>query len=116
MCTIRGSFDEIMNDSKLIEEHKNDYIRIILTDAQGVMDAMSRLQTVFDGVMTLEYEYMREESEDIYLDEAKAEGTPSEMFEELYKEQHDGNAPSEKQIEKINEMIREIWEDGNETD
>ena len=116
MCTIKGRFDEIINDKTLIKEHKDDYLRVILTDEVGVLDAMSKLQTVFDGVMTLEYEYMKEQSEDIYIEEAKAEGKPAELFEELYKEQHDGKEPKEEQKQKIEELIREIWEDGNETD
>lgn len=116
MCTIKGRFDEIISDRGLIEKRGKDYLRIILTDTNAVMDAMSRLQTVFDNVMTLEYEYMRQQSDDVAIEETHAEGTPDELFTSLYEEQHNGAEMSDYQKNVITEVIREIWEDGNETD
>ena len=116
MRTIKGLFGDLISDRGLAEECKNDYLRIILTDTGGVMDAMSRLQTAFDNVMTLEYEYMRQQSEDTEIEETHAEGSPDELFDALYEQQHDGETMNDYQKEAAAEMIREIWEDGNETD
>lgn len=116
MSTIKAPFDDLMSDKALIDAHKDDYIKIILTNDKPVMDAMSRLQTVYNSVMTLEYEYMRSQSEDVTIEEQNAEGTPSELFDALYSEQHDGKAPDTYQQKIIDDLIQEIWEGGNETD
>ncbi len=108
--TIKGSFDDLINDKGLIESCKNDYIKIILTDDTGIMDAMARLQKAYGCVMTLEYEYMREQSEDVSVDEIRAEGTPGEMFVALYEDQHGGNEMSEYQKNVVDKLIKQIWE------
>ena len=110
MRTIKGSFDELINDAGLIESCKNDYLKVILTDDTGIMDAMSRLQKVFDNVMTLEYEYMREQTDETLIDEVHAEGTPGELFDALYQEQHGGNEMNDYQKDVVEKLIRGIWE------
>ena len=116
MRTIKGAFDEMIRDEGLIEARKKDYLRVILTDTSGVMDAMSRIQTVFENVMTLEYEYMRNQTDDVTIGETDAEGTPDELFEALYNEQHKDSEMNEYQRDVLAKAIRDIWEDGNETD
>lgn len=116
MAVIKGDFDGLISDEELIKKHKDDYLKIILTDDKPVVDAMSRLQTAYDNVMTLEYEYMRNQSEDITIEETEAEGSPEELFDALYSEQHDGKEPGDYQKEIITNLIQEIWEGGNETD
>lgn len=108
--TIKGSFDDLINDKGLIESCKNDYIKIILTDDTGIMDAMARLQKAYGCVMTLEYEYMREQSEDVSVDEIRAEGTPEEMFVALYGDQHGGKEMNEYQKNVVDKLIKQIWE------
>ncbi len=110
MRTIKGSFDELINDAGLIESCKNDYLKVILTDDTGIMDAMSRLQKVFDNVMTLEYEYMREQTDETLIDEVHAEGTPGELFDALYQEQYGGNEMNDYQKDVVEKLIRGIWE------
>ena len=116
MSTIKGEFDDIISDKALIEKYKDDFLRVILTDTVGVTDAMARLQTVFKNVMTLEYEYMRKQSDDVVVEETNTEGTPGELFDALYMEQHDGERPDEFQEKVITDLIQEIWEGENETD
>ena len=116
MCTLKGKFGDIMRDRELIDEHKEDYIKIILTDDSGITDAMARLQTVFANVMTLEYEYMRSAEGEVSIEETQAEGTPDEMFGALYEEQHGGSGMNDYQKEVIEKVIREIWEGSDETD
>lgn len=110
MRTIKGRFNDLIADEGLIEGCKGDYIKVILTDESGILDAMNRLQKVFDNVMTLEYEYMRQQTEDILTDEIHAEGTPEDLFEALYGEQHGGKEMNEYQKKLMDRMIREIWE------
>ena len=116
MCTIKGAFGDIIRDEGLIEARKKDYLRVILTDSSGIMDAMVRLETVFENVMTLEYEYMRKQSEDVSIEETHTEGTPDELFEALYDTQHEGKEMNGYQRSVISGVIRDIWEGGNETD
>ena len=111
MRTIKGSFDDIISDVGLIESCKNDYLKVILTDDTVVTDAMSRLQKAFENVMTLEYEYMREQADEALMEEVHAEGMPEELFDALYQEQHGGNDMSDFQRDVMHKLIKRIWED-----
>lgn len=115
MRTIKGSFNELINDEGLIEKCKEDFLKVILTDETIVTEAMSRLQKAFDNVMTLEYEYMRQQDEDAAIDEIHTEGTPDELFNALYEEQHGGNGMSDYQKDVMDKLIRGIWESQEET-
>ena len=110
MRTIKGMFDKLINDAGLIEECRKDYLKVILTDDAGIMDAMSRLQKAYGRVMTLEYEYMRQQSDDTVIDEISSEGTPGELFDALYQEQHGGNDMNDYQKDMVNKLIKGIWE------
>lgn len=115
MTTIKGGFDEIINDKELIEEHKDDYLRVILTDESEIIDAMSKLQIVFPYIMTMEYEYIRASQGSAVIEEVAEDLPPEEMFNKLYEEQHDGGSPSEKQKKMIEGLVKDIWEGGHET-
>lgn len=108
--TIKGTFGGLINDEGLIESCKNDYLKVILTDDTGVMDAMSRLQKAYGNVMTLEYEYMRSQSDEVSVEEIRAQGTPEEMFDALYEDQHGGKEMNEYQKKAVDKLIKEIWE------
>ena len=116
MSTIKGKFDDILSNEEIIQKHKGDFIRVVLEDDMPIMDAMAKIQKVYPYVMTLEYEYMRQQDEDITVEETDTEGTPEELFCALYREQHDGKDPAEYQMKKISELIAEIWEGDHETD
>lgn len=110
MRTIKGTFGDLISDEGLIEKCREDYIKVILTDDAGVMDAMNRLQKVFDNVMTLEYEYMRQQTEDVLIEEIHTEGAPGDLFGSLYEEQHPGKEMNEYQKELMDKVIKGIWE------
>ncbi len=108
--TIKGLFDDLINDAGLAESCRNDYLKVILTDDAPVLEAMNRLQKVFDKVMTLEYEFMREQSEEVPVDEISAERSPEELFSALYEEQHGGACMSDLQKGVMSRLINDIWE------
>lgn len=110
MRTIKGKFDDLIKDEGLREACKNDYLKVILTDDMGIMDAMARLQTVFENVMTLEYEYMRKQSAEVTLGEVHTEKSPGELFDALYLEQHDGKEMNDHQRDIIEKAISDIWD------
>lgn len=110
MRTIKGQFAELISDEGLIEKCKNDYLKVILTDDRGILDAMAKLQAVFGNVMTLEYEYMRRQDADVTIDSVHTEGTPRELFEALYGEQHGGKEMDDFQKEVLDKLIAEVFD------
>ena len=110
MRTIKGTFSDLIKDEGLVEKCRKDYIKVILTDDAGVMDAMNRLQKVFNNVMTLEYEYMRQQAEEVLIEEIHTEGAPGDLFESFYEEQHPGKEMSGYQKDLMDKVIRKIWE------
>ena len=106
----KGQFAELISDEGLIEKCKNDYLKVILTDDRGILDAMAKLQAVFGNVMTLEYEYMRRQDADVTIDSVHTEGTPRELFEALYGEQHGGKEMDDFQKEVLDKLIAEVFD------
>lgn len=54
VVVIKGMFNDILEDTKLHEEHKNNYVQVELADTSPVIDGMARLRDVFPYAMSLE--------------------------------------------------------------
>ncbi len=106
---VRGTYDEVVHNG-LHDPAKEDYIRVILTDEEDVIDAVAKLRCVYPNLMRLAYDNLRtrEYREADGLDAADAvDGTirPEEVFAELFELQN--NAPPD---EELLDVVRGIFE------
>ena len=104
MQEIRDNFQNIMQ-----KETSDDYTRVILTDQEIILDAVSSLRNVFPNLMTMNYE--NEHKPDIKNLEYKANPhteTPLELFSDFYTQINQDSLTQEQQdfLEKI---IKDIW-------
>lgn len=108
---IRGSYDELT--ARSFYEHttyRSDYLHLILTDEQGVFDAMSRLRTIYPYLMTLDYDNARTRAAGGMSVPAETERhTPLELFEALYQRQNH-RPMSEVQRAYIAQLMEQIME------
>ena len=108
---IRGSYDELT--ARSFYEHttyRSDYLHLILTAEQDVFDAMSRLRTIYQYLMTLDYDNARTRAAGGMSVPAETERrTPLELFEALYQRQNH-RPMSEVQRAYIAQLMEQIME------
>jgi len=107
---VRGSYDEVVH-AGLHDPAKEDYLRVILTDEDDVIDAVAKLRCVYPNLMRLSYDNLRtREMREIggisggIGDDAGAI-RPEEVFAELYELQN--NVPPD---EELLDVVRGIFE------
>ena len=111
--SIRGNFAELSSKSFYENEVCDDYLHIILTDEEDVMEAVGRLRAIYPNMMKLTYDNTRTRSTQIVSDaEDVQRKSPLELFEELYSSQN--NQPmSEEQRRFTQELIERIREENS---
>lgn len=82
---IKGTYDYLTAKENYQDTAVDDYLQVVLTDEDDILDAMGKLRVIYPNIMKLSYDNKRsslnqhvEESKDI---ENK---TPLELFEELF--------------------------------
>ena len=110
LVEIRGLYDDLVSKAFYSRLHTDDYYHITLTDEEDILDAMSRMRTIYKNIMLLDYDNTRTRASGELTAAADMEQkTPAELFAEFY-EQVNGQAMSEAQQEFAEQMIRRIWE------
>lgn len=107
---VRGSYDEVVH-AGLHDPAKEDYLRVILTDEDDVIDAVAKLRCVYPNLMRLSYDNLRtREMREIGgisggIGEDAGTIRPEEVFAELYELQN--NVPPD---EELLDVVRGIFE------
>lgn len=107
---LEGTYDELTLRKNYEGTAVEDYLHVVLTDADYVPDALFRLRTIYPNILKLEYSNVRT-AYNAGLDElsdaagAAEELSPLEMFEALYKIQN--NEPLSKQGLDITRKVLE---------
>lgn len=106
MRQIRGTFAELLDKTRATD----DYLHILLTDEEDVLEAMGRLRVIYPNIMKLSYDNTRTRTSHIIDGGADVQRkTPLELFGELYELQN--NQPmSQEQKVFMEELIETIWE------
>lgn len=110
--TLRGRFSELIS-RQFYEDtsYPSDYIRVILTDEEDVLEAMSRLRAIYTNIVRLKYDNTRTRhyAELEVMNEVEKR-SPLSLFKEFY-EQQNGMTLSEEQTSYIEDLIEGIWEE-----
>ncbi|MCR5156158.1 MAG: exonuclease SbcCD subunit D [Butyrivibrio sp.] len=107
---IRGTYEEITNKKNYEGTNLEDYIHVVLTDENDVIDAAAKLRVIYPNLMKLTYDNKRTQSQQIIEDAQDVERkSPLELFEEFYEKQN--NQPmSDEQREFVTGCIESVWE------
>ena len=98
MREIKGSLIELLK-----EEKTEDYMHITLTDI-GIIDAKSKLETVFPNIMKLDFEEYNNILDEYKSLEGIQEKNVIEYFCEFYKKQT-GQEISDESLQIISELL-----------
>ncbi len=103
---IKGKFDDIVSGDK-----SDDYIRVILTDDDEKVNAMSRLRERFKNIMSMEYDNRQTRIEGQFVSTENFEKLSYvDMFAEFYKQQRGGELNAE-QLKIVTDIFSEIEEE-----
>ncbi|MBR4674315.1 MAG: exonuclease SbcCD subunit D [Victivallales bacterium] len=89
MREIKGTYDELALKKNYEGSNTEDYIHIVLTDENDIMDAVGRLRVIYPNILSLEYQNKRT-SIDTKVEQLKniEQKTDMEVLEALYKMQN----------------------------
>lgn len=111
LVEIKGTYETLMSKSFYENLNMEDYYHITLTDEDDVMDAITRLRTVYPKIMKLDYDNTRTRTNAaIDINQGVDELLPIDLVNELYEKQN-GQELNDRQREYALEQIEKIWRD-----
>ena len=89
MREIKGSLEALLGDERNQRGNRDDYLRVILTDEEEIIDPMGKIRSVYPNVMVLGFENSRSRME-LSLDDSgsgRSEGlSPYDLFSNFFLE------------------------------
>jgi exonuclease SbcD len=113
MREIKGELDRLMSDDVSSLGDKEDYLRVILTDEEEIIDPVGKLRSVYPNIMGLSFENSRTsiDIDAISTDSAKIEQlSPLALFGEFFLEVQ-GAVMSGEQAKIVRELLESEGEE-----
>lgn len=108
MRKIRGTYLEVMDRSFYQGTNTEDYVQIILTDEEDILDGVQRLRVVYPNLMQLFYDNSRtQQSQVVEAVQDIEQKSELELFQEFYKIQNNQEMSLE-QITFVEQIIEKI--------
>ena len=112
MKVIKGPFSLLTGREYYEKTDRNCYMRVILTDEEDIIGALSDLRAIYPNIMRLEYDNSRTRAYATVPDAAETDSrTPLEIFAGLYEKQN-GKPMSDEQTVLISGLIDKVWGTG----
>lgn len=106
---ITGTLDEIMSAANSDPNNHEDFIDVILTDENEVMDAIATLRTVYPNVLKITYDNKATRAEEnIEQLGAVDKKNPLEIFEAFFNSRR-GREMNDEEKQYIHSLIEKIW-------
>lgn len=107
---IRGTFEQIVKEAESACEEKDDYVSIILTDEDEILNAFGSLKNIYPHIVQMTYDNKRTQNKQplAQIQNVKALN-PLELFDRFY-ENRNGLPMSDEQRLYMKELIEDIWE------
>jgi exonuclease SbcD len=107
MREIKGGLEKLMSDEVSSLADKEDYLRVILTDEEELVDPMGKLRGVYPNIMSLDFENSRTNMDigSITTDAETVEKlSPYDLFNEFFLDTQ-GSTMSGEQSEIVRELL-----------
>jgi len=108
MREIKGKIEKLMSSEVVSLENNEDYLRVLLTDEEEIMDPLNKLRSVYPNIMSLDFvnSGRNNDTDDISIDVEKiVKLSPYELFAEFFLD-----IQSSGMTEEQAEIVREILE------
>lgn len=107
MREIRGKLEDVISEKFILQGNAQDYLRIILTDDDEIIDPMGKLRSVYPNIMALDFDNARTSIDvsQIMTDSENVQTLSTfELFSEFFLEMS-GAVMSEEQSKIISELL-----------
>ncbi|GHS95310.1 nuclease SbcCD subunit D [Synergistales bacterium] len=107
MRTIKGKIDVLTSDSISSQGDRDDYLRVVLTDEEEIINPMAKLRSVYPNVMALDFDNSRKgvDAGALSANSDKIDSlSPFDLFSEFFLETS-GAVMSEEQSEIVRELL-----------
>ena len=113
MREIKGSLEKLLSDEFSAQGNKEDYLRIILTDEDEIIDPMGKIRSVYPNVMALDFEnshtHIDVSGNPLNTDQLE-KLSPYDLFSEFFLEMS-GGVMSEEQVQIVRELLEKEGEE-----
>ena len=107
MREIKGSLEQLLSDEVSSQGNKEDYLRVILTDEEEIIDPMGKIRSIYPNVMALDFENSRTSIDisgaPLGIDQLERL-SPYDLFSEFFLEMS-GAVLSEEQVQIVRELL-----------
>ncbi len=113
MREIKGSLEKLLGDEVSSQGNKEDYLRVVLTDEEEIIDPMGKIRSVYPNVMALDFENSRTciDVSGTPLGSDQIEKlSPFDLFSEFFLEMS-GSVMSEEQAQIVRELLEKEGEE-----
>lgn len=107
MREIKGPLEQLMSDEVSSRGNREDYLRVILTDEEEIIDPMGKIRSIYPNVMALDFENSRTNIDALgaLKDAEQLEKlSPYDMFSEFFLG-ITGAVMSEEQVQIVRELM-----------
>ena len=107
MREIKGEIDKLMSDGVSSLANKEDYLRVILTDEEEIIDPLGKLRSVYPNIMSLDFENNRTsiDADAITSNTEQIEKlSPFDLFTEFFLEAQ-GSTMTSEQTKIVRELL-----------
>lgn len=112
MRSIKGTYEEVTRRSFYENSNTKDYLQVVLTDEEDVLDGLQKLRVIYPNLMQLVYDNRRtRENRSLVQEETDQRKSEAELFAEFYQLQN--NQPMDAWQE---DFVRELMEEIKETE
>lgn len=59
LCSNKGPREQLLSDEVSSQGNKEDYLRVILTDEEEIIDPMGKIRSIYPNVMALDFENVK---------------------------------------------------------
>jgi exonuclease SbcD len=107
MREIKGPLEQLLSDEVSSQGNTEDYLRVILTDEEEIIDPMSKIRSIYPNVMALDFENSRTiiDISGTTLGTDQIERlSPYDLFSEFFLDMS-GTVMSEEQVHIVRELL-----------
>lgn len=113
MREIKGPLEQLLSDEVSSQGNKEDYLRVILTDEEEIIDPMGKIRSIYPNVMALDFENSRTcidvSGTPLGTDQLERL-SPYDLFSEFFLEMS-GVVMSEEQAQIVRELLEKEGEE-----
>jgi len=105
MREIKGGIHKLMSSDVIALADKEDYLRVILTDEEEIIDPIGKLRSVYPNIMSLDFENSRKSIDTGVIDTGKIKKlSPFDLFTEFFLDTQ-GSTMTEEQTKIVYELL-----------